>query len=30
LDELPDNTIPYVKRAISNHLRNIAFDEFGW
>jgi len=30
LDKLPDNTIPYVQRAIANHLRNIAFDEFGW
>jgi 8-oxo-dGTP diphosphatase len=30
LDELPDNTIPYVRRAIANHLHNIAFDEFGW
>jgi len=30
LDELPDNTIPYVRQAIANHLHNIAFDEFGW
>ena len=30
LDALPDNIIPYVQRAIANHLRNIAFDEFGW
>jgi len=30
LDELPDNTIPYVRRAISNHLNGITFDEFGW
>jgi 8-oxo-dGTP diphosphatase len=30
LDELPDNTIPYVRRAIANHLHNITFDEFGW
>jgi len=30
LDELPDNTIPYVQRAIANHLQDIAFDEFGW
>jgi len=30
LDELPDNTIPYVRQAIANHLQDIAFDEFGW
>ncbi len=30
VDELPDNIIPYVKRAIENHLNGIAFDEFGW
>jgi len=27
---LPDNTIPYVRRAITNHLNGITFDEFGW
>lgn len=27
---LPDNTIPYVRRAIANHLNGITFDEFGW
>jgi 8-oxo-dGTP pyrophosphatase MutT (NUDIX family) len=30
LNELPDNTIPYVRRAIANHLNNVTFDEFGW
>ena len=30
LDGLPDNTIPYVRRAIANHLHGITFDEFGW
>lgn len=30
LDALPLNTVPYVRRAISNHLRGIIFDEFGW
>lgn len=28
LDSLPKNTIPYVRRAIQNHLNGIAFDEF--
>jgi 8-oxo-dGTP diphosphatase len=27
---LPENTIPYVRRAIENHLDSVAFDEFGW
>jgi 8-oxo-dGTP pyrophosphatase MutT (NUDIX family) len=27
---LPENTVPYVRRAISNHLRGVVFDEFGW
>ena len=30
IDNLPNNTIPYVKRALHNHLNNIRFDEFGW
>jgi 8-oxo-dGTP pyrophosphatase MutT (NUDIX family) len=30
LNELPDNTIPYVRKAIANHLNGIQFDEFGW
>ena len=29
-DELPDNTIPYVRRALANHLDGVTFDEFGW
>jgi len=29
-EELPENIIPYVKRAIANHRNGIAFDEFGW
>src|SRR5574337_756907 len=28
LDSLPENTIPYVRRAIQNHLNGIPFDEF--
>jgi 8-oxo-dGTP pyrophosphatase MutT (NUDIX family) len=30
VDALPENTIPYVRRAILNHRRGIKFDEFGW
>lgn len=30
LNELPDNIIPYVQRAIMNHLNGVPFDEFGW
>jgi len=30
IGELPDNTIPYVRRAIANHLNGITFEEFGW
>lgn len=29
-NDLPGNTIPYVQRAIMNHLNGITFDEFGW
>lgn len=28
MNELPDNTLPYVRRAIENHLNSISFDEF--
>jgi len=28
--ELPDNIIPYVKKAIRNHQAGIVFHEFGW
>ena len=27
---LPGNTVPYVKRAIQNHINGVHFDEFGW
>ena len=27
---LPDNTIPYVKQAIYNYMKDIPFEEFGW
>ena len=30
IGELPDNTIPYVRQAIANHLNGITFEEFGW
>jgi len=30
VSHLPNNTIPYVKRALHNHLNQIQFDEFGW
>lgn len=30
LDELPENTIPYIRQALKNHRQGIKFDEFGW
>jgi 8-oxo-dGTP diphosphatase len=30
VDELPDNVIPYVRRALDNYRRGIWFDSFGW
>lgn len=30
VNDLPANIIPYVKRAIQNHLNGVSFDEFGW
>ena len=30
IDALPQNTIPYVRRAISNYRQGIWFDSFGW
>jgi 8-oxo-dGTP diphosphatase len=30
VNNLPLNTIPYVRRAIHNHLNAVKFDEFGW
>ena len=30
LNDLPDNTIPYIRRALDNHQAGIRFDEFGW
>lgn len=30
INNLPENVIPYVKKAISNYRDNIWFDSFGW
>ncbi|HEY5271308.1 MAG TPA: NUDIX domain-containing protein [Anaerolineales bacterium] len=30
LDALPENTVPYVRRAIENFQNGIPFEEFGW
>jgi len=30
LNSLPSNTVPYVRRAISNYMNAVVFDEFGW
>jgi 8-oxo-dGTP diphosphatase len=30
VDALPENVIPYVRRAIQNHHDGLKFDEFGW
>jgi 8-oxo-dGTP pyrophosphatase MutT (NUDIX family) len=30
VDALPENVIPYVRRAIQNHRDGLKFDEFGW
>lgn len=30
LDDLPDNTIPYVRRAIRNYRDGVWFDSLGW
>ena len=30
VNDLPENIIPYVRKAIQNHHRGIVFDEFGW
>lgn len=30
VNELPDNTVPYVQKAIQNHRAGIVFHEFGW
>ncbi len=30
VDALPNNTIPYVKRAIENYQASVYYSEFGW
>lgn len=30
LDDLPENVIPYVRRALANYRRGRGFDSFGW
>ena len=30
VDQLPENTIPYIRKAIDCHLRGIKYCEFGW
>ena len=30
VDALPENTIPYIRNALSNHQQGIRFYEFGW
>lgn len=30
LEMLPNNTIPYIRRALENYQHGVLFDEFGW
>jgi len=30
MEQLPANTIPYIRQALQNHRQGIKFDEFGW
>ena len=30
MNDLPENTVPYVRRAIENFQAGIPFEEFGW
>jgi 8-oxo-dGTP diphosphatase len=30
VNDLPVNTIPYIRQALSNHFQGTRFDEFGW
>jgi 8-oxo-dGTP diphosphatase len=30
IDDLPENSIPYIRRAIENFQAGVTFEEFGW
>lgn len=30
LSRLPEDLVPYVRKAIQNHVEGVRFDEFGW
>ncbi|MFQ6871806.1 NUDIX hydrolase [Romboutsia timonensis] len=30
INNLPSNTIPYIKRAIGNYISDVQFDVYGW
>jgi 8-oxo-dGTP pyrophosphatase MutT (NUDIX family) len=30
VEDLPENTVPYIRQALRNHRAGIRFDEFGW
>lgn len=30
LNNLPQNTIPYIRKALENYQKNIFYEEFGW
>jgi 8-oxo-dGTP diphosphatase len=30
VNDLPQNTIPYIRQALKNHREKTRFDEFGW
>ena len=30
VNDLPENTIPYIRQALKNHWQGTRFDEFGW
>jgi hypothetical protein len=30
MNQLPENTVPYVRQALANHSKGVRFDEYGW